>query len=102
MKVIVPPQGEKFKLCDELPRNECSGDAYSTGITMLVKTSSDEWTTRWVLDGNLYAVEKGREYQINSATVSRTGYNYENSDGSHVNGYHTANHLPSIPLLLLR
>ncbi|WP_406538187.1 hypothetical protein, partial [Fibrobacter sp.] len=27
MRVIVPPAGESFKLCDVLPKNECSGNA---------------------------------------------------------------------------
>ena len=47
MRVIVPPAGESFKLCDVLPKNECSGEAYSTGITMLAKTPLSEWVTRW-------------------------------------------------------
>jgi len=57
MRVVIPPAGESFKLCDVLPKNECSGDTRSTGITMFVRTPHGEWTTRWVLDGELLTAE---------------------------------------------
>jgi len=102
MRVIVPPAGESFKLCDVLPKNECSGEARSTGITMLAKTPLGEWTTRWVLDGDLWAGKKGLDFKIASATVSRTSYIYEKLDGTSVTGMHTGTYLPALPILLLR
>ena len=54
--MLFPPAGESFKLCDVLPKNECSGEALSTGITMFAKTPLGEWTTRWVLDGDLWTL----------------------------------------------
>ena len=57
MRVVVPPAGESFKLCDALPENECFGETRSTGITMFVKNPLGNWTTRWVLDGELLTAE---------------------------------------------
>jgi hypothetical protein len=53
MRVIVPPSDTKFRLCDVLPSNECSGDVYSTGITMLAKTTLGEWTPCEIQNKNL-------------------------------------------------
>ena len=98
MKVVVPPHGKSFKLCDVLPTDECSGEARSTGITMFTKTPLGEWITRWVLDGDLWA----GSFKIASATVSRTSYIYEKLDGTPLYGKHTGTYLPTIPVLLLR
>ena len=102
MRVVVPPSGTPFKLCDVLPKEECSGEAYSTGITMFAKTLLGEWTTRWVLDGDLWANENVFGFKIASATVSRTSYIYEKFDGTPVYGKHTGTYLPALPILLLR
>ena len=102
MRVVVPPAGTTFRLCDVLPTEECSGNVYSNGITMLAKTLYGEWTTRWVLDGELYAIDNGVGFPIVSATVSRSHYIYEKSDGSVVNGNYSKNYLPALPILLLR
>ncbi len=53
MRVIVSPSDTKFRLCDVLPKNECSGDAYSTGITMLAKTTLGERTPCEIQNKNL-------------------------------------------------
>ena len=36
---------------------------------MLAKTPLGEWTTHWVLDGDLYAAEKGSWIPITSAMI---------------------------------
>ena len=69
---------------------------------MFAKTLYGEWTTRWVLDGELYAIDNGAGFPIVSATVSRSHYIYEKSDGSVVNGNYSKNYLPALPILLLR
>ena len=102
MRVIVPPPGTKFRLCDVLPHNECSGDAYSTGITMLAKTTLGEWTTHWVLDGNLTAVENGVEFPIISATFNWSYYVYERANGTPIDSRDDVTYLPALPILLLR
>lgn len=102
MRVVVPPYGGKFKLCDILTSNECSGDVHSTGITMLAKTPLGEWTTRWVLDGDLSAVVNGAEVPIVSATVTRTAYSYMLANGAIVSGKYKGTYLPAVPILLLR
>ena len=102
MRVIVPPSGTKFRLCDVLPNDECSGDAYSTGITMLAKTTLGEWTTHWVLDGDLTAVEKGVEIPITSATFNWSYYVYERANGTPIDSRETVTYLPALPILLLR
>ena len=103
MRVVVTPTGTPFKLCDVLPQNECSGDAESSGITMFVKAPSGEWTTRWVLDGELYVKDKNTKVLLSSATMTRTSYVYQKADGSSpVNGEHTSSYLPALPILLLR
>ena len=103
MRVVVTPTGTPFKLCDVLPQNECSGEAESSGITMFVKAPSGEWTTRWVLDGELYVMEKNTKVPLSSATMTRTSYVYQKIDGSSpVNGKHTSPYLPALPILLLR
>jgi hypothetical protein len=91
-----------LSLCDVLAVGECSGNVRSDGITLLVKGASKEWTTRWVLDGNLYASEKGVESVVESATVSRTSYSFGKSDGTVVTGKYSSAYLPAIPILLLR
>ena len=83
-------------------KNECSGEVYSTGVTMLAKTTLGEWTTHWVLDGNLTAVEKGVEFPITAVTVSRTDYYYDLPNGSPMNGKYSSPYLPALPILLLR
>lgn len=102
MRVVVPPYGGKFKLCDVVSNDECSGDARSTGITMLAKTSLGEWTTHWVLDGELTAVENGVEFPIVSATVSRSYYLFVLPNGSVISERYKGTYLPAIPILLLR
>jgi hypothetical protein len=102
IRLIVPPYGGKFRLCDALAKDECYGGAQSTGITILTKTSPWEWTARWVLDGNLYTVENGAEIQISSATVSKSYCLYERLDGSSGSEKYTGVYLPAIPILLLR
>lgn len=81
--------------------NECSGNARSTGITMFAKTPLGEWTTRWVLDGDLWAGENF-DFKIASATMSRTSYVYEKLDGTPIYGKHSGTYLPALPILLLR
>jgi len=102
MRVIVPPSGTKFRLCDVLPNNECSGDVYSTGITMLAKTTLGEWTTHWVLDGDLTAVENGVEFPITSATFNWSYYVYERANGTPIDSRDAVTYLPALPILLLR
>jgi hypothetical protein len=102
MRVIVPPSGTKFRLCDVLPNNECFGDAYSTGITMLAKTTLGEWTTHWVLDGDLTAVENGVEFPITSATFDWSYYVYERANGTPIDSRDAVTYLPALPILLLR
>ena len=102
MRVVVPPAGESFKLCDVLPKNECSGEALSTGITMFAKTPLGEWTTRWVLDGDLWAGKEVLDFKIASATVSRRSYVYEKLDGTLVTVPYKGTYLPALPILLLR
>ena len=101
MKVIVPPNGKSFKLCDVLPIDECSGNARSTGVTMFAKTPLGEWTTRWVLDGDLWAGENF-DFKIASATVSRTSYVYEKLDRTLVTVPYKGTYLPALPILLMR
>ena len=101
-RIVVPPSGQKFDLCDVLAVGECSGNVRSDGITLFVRGASKEWTTRWVLDGNLYASEKGVESVVESATVSRTSYSFGKSDGTVVTGKYSSPYLPAIPILLLR
>ena len=102
MRVVVPPYGGKFNLCDILTSNECSGDVRSTGITMLAKTPLGEWTTHWVLDGDLSAVVNGTEVPIVSATVTRTAYSYMLANGTVISEKYKGTYLPAIPILLLR
>lgn len=102
MRVVVPPMGGKFNLCDILTSNECSGNVRSTGITMLAKTPLGEWTTHWVLDGDLSAVVNGTEVPIISATVTRTAYSYMLANGAVVSEKYKGPYLPAIPILLLR
>ena len=102
MRVVVPPADESFKLCDVLPKNECSGEARSTGITMFAKTPLGEWTTRWVLEGDLWAGAVGLDFKIASATVSRRSYVYEKLDGTLVTVPYKGTYLPALPILLLR
>ena len=68
---------------------------------MFAKTPLGEWTTRWVLDGDLWAGELF-DFKIASATVSRTSYIYEKLDGTPVHGKHVGTYLPALPILLLR
>ena len=82
--------------------NECSGNAYSTGITMFAKTPLGEWVTRWVLDGDLWAGKEVLDFKIASATVSRRSYVYEKLDGTLVTVPYKGTYLPALPILLLR
>ena len=100
--MLFPSAGESFKLCDVLPKNECSGEALSTGIIMFAKTPLGEWTTRWVLDGDLWAGAVGLDFKIASATVSRRSYVYEKLDGALVTVPCKGTYLPAFPILLLR
>lgn len=102
MRVIVPPRNDNFNLCDFLPKGECFEGIYSSGITMLVKTEQDEWTTHWVLDGKLTAFENGIEIPIKSATVASWYYKYERMDGTFFDSRDPLIYLPALPILLLR
>ena len=81
LRVIVPPAGEDFKLCDALPYGECFGEARSSGITIFKKVNPGEWTTRWVLDGELYAMEQNNKVPLTSATVTWSSFLYEKEGG---------------------
>ena len=80
----------------------CFGEARSSGITMFKKVNSGEWTTRWVLDGDLWAGAVGLDFKIASATVSRRSYVYEKLDGTLVTVPYKGTYLPALPILLLR
>lgn len=71
-------------------------------ITLFAKTPLGEWTTRWVLDGELWAGEIGFDFKIASATLSRTSYIYEKLDGTLVKTPYKGMYLPALPILLLR
>ena len=102
LRVVVPPAGENFKLCDALPYGECFGDARSSGITMLKKVNLGGWTTRWVLDGELYALEKNKKVLLSSATVTWSSFLYEKENGTFMSGKYNGIYLPALPILLLR
>lgn len=103
LRLVVPPRGEKFKICDVLPFDECSGDVFSNGITMFTNLENDgKWNSSWVLDGRLTCVEKGREEECESVKVSKTNYSFARKDGSVVNGKYSNAYLPAVPILLLR
>lgn len=101
-RLIVPPRGGMFDICDALSANECSGNVKSSGVTMMVKESSRSWTANWVLDGKLTKSENFMEMDIAGVTVSRTDYVIRNLDGSIQNGEYESPYLPAIPILLLR
>lgn len=105
-RVVIPHNisSSYFSLCSYLPKGECFGDASSTGITMFVKTSDNKWTTRWVLDGELYVYDKetNTKIRLKSATMDRLNYVYEKADGSSMFGQFEGPYLPAIPILLLR
>ena len=102
LRVVVPPAGEDFKLCDALPYGECFGDARSSGITMFKKMNLGKWTTRWVLDGELYALENNKKVILSSATVTWSSFLYEKSDGLFLSGKYKGTYLPALPILLRR
>ncbi len=101
-RVVVPRFPYNFNLCTVLPNDECSGQAFSDGITLFEKTSRGEWTTRGVLDGELYAAEYGSKIPLSSVTTARTYYTYVLLDGTPVNVKYKGPYLPAIPILLLR
>ena len=100
--MTTPPAGEVFKLCDALPYGECFGDARSSGITMFKKVNLGKWTTRWVLDGELYALENNKKVILSSATVTWSSFLYEKYDGLFLSGKYKGTYLPALPILLLR
>ena len=102
LRVIVPPAEENFKLCDALPYGECFGEARSSGITIFKKVKPGEWTTRWVLDGELYAMEQNNKVPLTSATVTWSSFLYEKEDGTFMRDRFKGTYLPAIPILLLR
>ena len=69
---------------------------------MLAKTTLGEWTTHWVLDGDLTAVEKGVEIPITSATFNWSYYVYERANGTPIDSRESVTYLPALPILLLR
>ena len=69
---------------------------------MFAKTPLGEWTTRWVLGGDLWAGAVGLDFKIASATVSRRSYVYEKLDGTLVKDSYKGMYLPALPILLLR
>ena len=86
-RLVVPPQGEKFKLCDALPKNECSGGFESTGITMFMKNEDgSSWQTNWVLDGKITETKGSEVKYVESALVSRLVYSARYSDGKTKSG----------------
>ena len=100
-RVIVPAfTYPSLKICDCLPKGECYGNAFSSGITMLEKTAPGVWTTRWVLDGDMYAYENGTQIPISSATVSWSYYVYELPDGTSMSDRYSGHYLPALPILL--
>jgi hypothetical protein len=101
IRVFVPPLGEATMLCLMLPKNECFGNIYSNGITILEKTEHDEWKIR-VIDGSLAINEKGVEVPLKSATVTGWYYNYERMDGTFVDSRDSLVYLPALPILLMR
>ena len=88
-------------LCLMLPKNECSGNIYSNGITILEKMEHDEWKIR-VLDGTLATVENGIAIPLKSAIVTGWYYNYERMDGTFADSRDSLVYLPALPILLLR
>jgi hypothetical protein len=101
IRVFVPPLGEATMLCLMLPKNECSGNIYSNGITILEKMEHDEWKIR-VIDGTLATVENGIDIPLKSATVTGWYYIYERMDGTFVDSRDSLVYLPALPILLLR
>ncbi len=101
-RLIVPPRGAEFKICEALPANECSGNIKSSDITMMIKKSSNSWTADWVLDGKLTKNENSMETDIVGVTVSRTGYVIRNLDGSTQSGKYKTPDLPALRILLSR
>ena len=81
-RLVVPPQGAKFSLCDALPKNECSGGYESTGITMFMKNEDGaSWHADWVLDGEITEVDGGVVKYVEKAMVSRLTHSALYSDG---------------------
>ena len=101
-RLVVPPQGAKFKLCDALPKNECSGGYESTGITMFMKSEVDtSWSANWVLDGEMTDLNAGVVKYIEKAQVARLSYSAVYSDGLVKSGRYKPMYLPANALLLM-
>lgn len=103
LRLVVPPRNNKFKICEVIPDDECSGDASSSGITMFKNSENDgKWSSSWVLDGKLTCYDSGREIECKSVEVSKTHYAFARMDGSVVSGKYSSAYLPAVPILLLR
>lgn len=98
-RLVVPPYGRKFDICDAVPKEECNPGFKSTGITMMQKVDADTWNIISVLDGIL---TEHHDIEILSASVSKIGYIYTMLDGSTTSGKYKSTYLPAIPILLLR
>ena len=101
-RLVVPPQGVSFNLCNAIPSGECYGEMKSSGITMMKKSSAGSWEISWMLDGVLTGEQDGVEVECLAAQVGRTSYAMIKKDGTVVTGNHKTKYLPAIPLLLLR
>lgn len=98
-RLIVPPFGKKFDICDAVPKDECNPGFKSTGITIMQKVDAGTWNIISVLDGIL---TEHHDIEILSASVSKIGYIYTMQDGSTTSGKYKSTYLPAIPILLLR
>ena len=98
-RLVVPPYGRKFDICDAVPKEECNPGFKSTGITMMQKVDAGTWNIISVLDGIL---TEHHDIEILSASVSKIGYIYTMQDGSTTSGKYKSAYLPAIPILLLR
>ena len=103
-RLIVPPLEGSFKICDALPKNECTDadNGKSSAITMFIKNVVNEWNSGgdMVLDGKITKMENGVEVEVSSISVSRTNARYVIQDGTSVTRKHRSTHLPANIILL--
>ena len=103
-RLIVPPLGLAFKICDALPKNECTdaNNGKSSAITMFIKNPVNEWISGddMILDGKLTKMENNVEVEVSLIAVSRTSARYVTQDGSTVSRKHRSTHLPANIILL--
>ena len=93
--------GNKFSICDALPKNECSGGYESTGITMFMKNEDGaSWHADWVLDGEITEVDGGVVKYVEKAMVSRLTHSALYSDGKTKSGRYQSTYLPANAILL--